>query len=112
MDDLAVLRAKAPWRVRLACLPFVQAAAFLHAVTTPPRRPSSLLTMLEKSLVDTQPENRERAMVALSQLTPAMDSDTIAALAARFVKLARSTLKAKQPKKAKTVRNSQPVLSD
>jgi|EP01043_Picozoa_sp_COSAG02_P001886 hypothetical protein len=52
MDDLAALRAKAPWRVRLACLPFVQAAGFLHAITIPPRRPSSLLTIVEKSLGD------------------------------------------------------------
>lgn len=52
MDELAALRAKAPWRVRLACLPFVQAVGFLHSITTPPRRPSSLLTIVEKSLGD------------------------------------------------------------
>lgn len=41
-------------------------------------------------------------MIALSQLTPAMDADTITALAARFVKLSRSALKPKVPKKPKT----------
>ena len=51
MDELATLRGKGcPWRVRLACLPFVQAVAFRHSITTPPTRPSSLLTILEKSL--------------------------------------------------------------
>lgn len=38
-------------------------------------------------------------MVALSQLTPAMENDTITALAARFVKLSRSTLKPTKGKK-------------
>merc|ERR550537_1528499 len=103
MDDMGAIRQKAPWRVRLACLPFVQAVGFLHSITSPPRRPSSLLIILEKSLVDKQPENRERAMVALSQITPAMDNDTITALAARFVKLSRSTLK---PRKAKNPKHS------
>jgi hypothetical protein len=60
--------------------------------------------------VDHQPENRERAMVALSQLTPAMDTDTITALAARFIKLARSTLKPKA-KKVKTMKNSEQVAA-
>jgi|EP01043_Picozoa_sp_COSAG02_P001885 hypothetical protein len=50
-------------------------------------------------------------MVALSQLTPAMDTDTITSLAARFVKLARCALKPKKAKKAKTMQNSEQVAS-
>jgi hypothetical protein len=52
--------------------------------------------------VDKQPENRERAMVALSQLTPTMDHGTINALAARFAKLTRSTLKPKPSSKKRS----------
>eukprot|EP01046_Picozoa_sp_COSAG06_P040018 COSAG06_NODE_4798_length_3945_cov_19.107644_2_plen_175_part_00 len=49
-------------------------------------------------------------MVALSQLTPTMDNDTINALAARFAKLARSTLKPKPSKKRRAAEAAAPPL--
>ena len=95
MDELAVMRTKSAWRVRLALLIFVQTVGFLHSMTTTIQRPSSLLTIVEKSLVDKQPENRDRAMVTLSQLSPCMDTETIKALAKKFVKLCNTPLKQK-----------------
>ena len=90
--QLTALRAGAPWRVRLAVLPCAQAVGFLHCLTAPPRRPSPLLTIIEKSLVDTQPENRDRAMVCLSHLAPCMAAETLQALGRRFVKLCNASL--------------------
>jgi len=50
MDELATMRGKSAWRVRLALLIFVQTVGFLHSMTTVIQRPSSLLTIVEKSL--------------------------------------------------------------